>query len=127
LLNQLLISLQFKPEHYYLTNIVKCHPPLNRIPTKNESESCLPYLRHEFSMLNPKIVVCLGELASKYLRIDEARGVWQQKNNTLFLKTYHPATLLHDDAKKIELWQDMKNVRNKLMEIIKEPKEYRFE
>lgn len=123
ILNLLLTALQFKPEHYYITNVVKCRPPQNRTPSIQEAEACLPYLRNEFTLLNPKIIVCLGAVASNYLfekgkRISEVRGIWQVKKDKLFISTYHPAALLRDETKKMDMWQDMKNIRNKLTEIL---------
>lgn len=52
---------------YYIANIVKCRPPSNRVPFEQEAQQCLPYLREQVRLVQPKIVVCLGATAIKYI------------------------------------------------------------
>ena len=80
----LLDAMEIKPEDYYITNVVKCRPPNNRIPTKDEVDACIPWLRYQFSAIKPSIVVCLGSTAAKALidndvKITEIRGNWIDK------------------------------------------------
>jgi uracil-DNA glycosylase family 4 len=121
LLDLALESLGFSENDYYIANIVKCRPENNRTPTEDECEKCLPYLRAQFALIRPKIIVCLGNVATKAMidksfQVSKARGIWYTKNGTLFLATYHPAALLRDESKKIEMWEDLRKVKIRLYE-----------
>ncbi len=123
LLDLALTSCLFTPDQYYIANVVKCRPPQNRTPIREECEACLPYLRQQFALIRPKIVVCLGAVAVTSLvspdaKITSARGVWTQRKETLFFATYHPAALLRDESKKLVMWQDLRRVRQKLDELL---------
>ena len=115
-------SLNFAPEEYYIANVVKCRPPENRTPFEDECTACLPYLRTQFSLIKPRIVVCLGNVPLRYLmdkdaRITQVRGKWQEKQGVWFMATYHPAALLRDESKKLDFWRDLQAVKQKLAEI----------
>ena len=119
LLDLLLEGLMFKENDYYICNIVKCRPPDNRIPTDDEAEKCLPYLRNQVALIKPKIIVCLGATAMKYIidkesRITQIRGQWIEKKGYWIMPTFHPAALLRDESKKALMFEDMKKVRTKL-------------
>lgn len=108
----------------YIANIVKCRPPHNRVPEAFEQNACLPYLRAQFVLVRPKILVCLGATAAKAvirpdLRITRERGIWVDKKGTQILPTYHPSALLRDETgeKKREAWQDMKALRDRMKEM----------
>jgi len=123
LLDLLLSSLMFKEDEYYICNIVKCRPPGNRTPTDDEAESCLPWLRNQVALVRPKIMVCLGATAMKYIvdrnaKITQIRGKWIERKGYWIMPTFHPAALLRDSSKKALLFQDVKNVRRKLDEIM---------
>lgn len=105
----------------YIANIVKCRPPSNRVPQKNEAQSCLDYLRNQVMLVKPKIIVLLGSTALKNIlgeeySITQARGKWIEKKGILYMPTWHPAALLRDESKKIEFWKDLKQVKLKLEE-----------
>ncbi|MBQ7444505.1 MAG: uracil-DNA glycosylase [Clostridia bacterium] len=124
LLDLALGALEFSPDDYYIANVVKCRPPQNREPSEEECEMCLPLLRHQFILLKPRIVVCLGSVAARNLlskdaRITAVRGEWVRKGNTLFTATYHPAALLRDESKKADFYYDLKKVRDTAAEIFK--------
>lgn len=100
----------------YITNIVKCRPPSNRVPQEDEANSCLDYLRNQVILVKPKIIVLLGSTAlknvlGKDLVITSARGKWIERKNIMYMPTWHPAALLRDEAKKIEFWRDLKLVK----------------
>lgn len=121
LLTKMLEAIDIKREEVYIANIVKCRPPANRVPLDDEAESCLPYLRKQVSVIRPKIIVCLGATAGKYiidrnLRITKDRGKWYERGNFLILPTYHPSALLRDPVKKRDAWNDFKSIREKLKE-----------
>lgn len=119
LLDSVLDGLGFDPDDYYIANVVKCRPPQNRTPLEDECKTCLPFLRAQFALIRPAIVVCLGSVALKYLMMEEARitkdrGKWMTKGNTMFIATYHPAALLRDPDKKVDFWHDLRIVRQEL-------------
>ena len=122
LLDRMLAATGFRREDVYIANVVKCRPPNNRNPQDDEAEQCLPYLRAQYALIRPKIVVCLGSVATKHLydrdaRITRVRGKWLQKGGVWFLPTYHPAALLRDESKKSEAWQDMQALLAKYTEL----------
>ena len=98
--------------------------------TPEEAAACLPYLRAQFVLIRPKILVCLGRTAAMHIlrpdiRITRERGIWVEKKGTLILPTYHPSALLRDETgqKKREAWQDLKSLREKMREMDLYPKE----
>lgn len=122
LLNLLLDGLGVSRADCYIANVVKCRPPMNRIPFENEAEACLPYLQNQIELIKPKIIVCLGATALKYVvgssaKITRDRGQWMKINSAWIMPTFHPAALLRDNDKKILMWQDFKKVRAKMEEI----------
>jgi len=123
LLDLLLDALEIKPEDYYIANVVKCRPPNNRVPTKDEIDACMPWLRYQFSAIKPSIVVCLGSTAARAIidhdvKITEIRGKWIDKQGKiLIMPTYHPAAVLRDYSKKADFYLDIKKVREKLFQL----------
>lgn len=126
LLDKMLASIALSREEVYICNVVKCRPPGNRTPKEEEANCCLPYLRQQYVLVQPKILVCLGATAAKYLydldiRITRQRGQWREKKGVWFLPTYHPAALLRDAAKKPEAWEDMQAIAAKMRELDSAP------
>ena len=124
LLDDMLEMIYLDRTKVYIANIVKCRPPHNRVPEAFEQNACLPYLRAQFVLVRPKILVCLGATAAKAvirpdLRITRERGIWVDKKGTQILPTYHPSALLRDETgeKKREAWQDMKALRDRMKEM----------
>ena len=106
----------------YICNIVKCRPPQNRVPADVEAMACLPYLRAQFALVRPKIIVCLGATATKYLfdpgaAVNRERGMWKYADGVWMLATYHPAALLRNQARKEAAWEDMKKLQEKIHEL----------
>ncbi len=122
LLDKMIAAIGFSREQVYIANIVKCRPPQNRTPFPEEAQACLPYLRMQTALIRPKIIVCLGATAAKYIydenvRITRARGQWIEKKGVWIMPTYHPAALLRDPDKKKEAWMDLKEIRRKFDEL----------
>lgn len=122
LLDLLLDALLIEKDKYYIANIVKCRPPGNRAPLDEEAEKCLPYLRNQVLLVKPKILVCLGATAMKYIidrnaKITQIRGNWIERKGYSIMPTFHPAALLRDESKKILMWEDFKKVKQRLDEI----------
>jgi DNA polymerase len=90
----------------YITNIVKCRPPKNRVPTTIERDTCKDYLKQEISIIKPKIICILGNTAFNSLlggsEITKFRGKLVQKENQLYFLTVHPAaTIYNQDLIKV--------------------------
>lgn len=119
LLDKALNALDFyRDKNFYICNICKCRPENNRTPSEDEAEACLPYLRNQVAVVKPRIIVCLGATAARYVidrsvRITQIRGQWFEKKGYHILATFHPAALLRDESKKRIFWQDLKAVKEK--------------
>jgi len=115
LLDRILQAASIKRNEIYIANVVKCRPPGNRQPQQHEVDSCLPYLREQINLINPEIIVCLGNLALRTLldskaTITHSRGKWHQIDGRRMIATFHPAALLRDPGKKKEVWADFKEI-----------------
>lgn len=125
LLDKALNALAFdRQQNFYITNICKCRPESNRTPMEDEAEACLPYLRNQVALIKPKIIVCLGATAAKFIidrdsRISKIRGQWIERKGYYLIATFHPAALLRDESKKRLMWEDLKRVKVKFDEISK--------
>ena len=115
LLDRILTAAEIDREKVFITNIVKCRPPGNRIPLQPEVEACLPYLKKQIELIDPQIIVCLGALATKTLinksaAITRDRGKWHNIDGRRVIATFHPAALLRDPSRKKDVWEDFKQV-----------------
>jgi len=115
LLNKMIEAMGLKREQVYIANIVKCRPPGNRTPEKDECDTCSPFLLRQIETIQPKAIVALGAVAAKTLLgvADSMNNLRQRsydfRGTTLFV-TYHPAYLLRDPRQKAEAWKDLQNV-----------------
>jgi len=109
-------------EEVYITNIVKCRPPNNRVPNTVERETCKNYIRQEISIIKPKIICVLGNTAFNSMlggsEITKFRGKLVRKDNQLYFLTVHPAATIYNQELITVLNKDIK----KLFGIIKELK-----
>ncbi|MEA3455902.1 MAG: uracil-DNA glycosylase [Campylobacterota bacterium] len=101
----------------YITNIVKCRPPDNRVPTATEAHTCLPYLHKQIESIKPKLIVTLGATAYHYLTGDESkitqiRGTIQKRDHYTIIPTFHPSYLLRNPSAKKEAFIDMKLIKS---------------
>lgn len=122
LLDKMLGAINLSIDDVYIANVVKCRPPHNRDPKEEEQQACMNYLRYQFKLVEPKIVVCLGRIAAqaiidKDFRITRQRGQWLERKGYWFTATYHPSALLRDAEKKRPAWEDFKSIRNKYEEL----------
>ena len=122
LLTKMLAAIGLTREQVYICNVVKCRPPHNRTPLPEEAEACLPYLRAQFSLVRPRVILLLGATAARailgdQIRITRDRGIWVEKKGVFFMPTYHPAALLRDESKKRDAWHDLLAVKEKLEEL----------
>jgi uracil-DNA glycosylase family 4 len=122
LLDQVILALELPKSSYYIANIVKCRPPGNRDPKPEEAAACIPYLRRQTKILKPKILVCLGKVASQYIynkdvKITKDRGKVIKQKGFIIIPTFHPAYLLRNESGKKYFWEDMLLVRKYLHEM----------
>lgn len=116
LLDKIIEAIGMKREEVYIANVVKCRPPGNRTPERDEVETCEPFLWRQLAFIRPKVIVALGSPAFQCLvktrePITRARGQWRDWNGIKLMPTFHPAFLLRSPDKKREVWEDMKKVR----------------
>jgi uracil-DNA glycosylase len=127
LLNNMIKAMGIRREDVYIANVVKCRPPGNRTPERDECETCSPFLMRQIAVIKPKVIVALGAVSAKNLLainapMSELRGrfydfmpagarssdpSWQGAKLAV---TYHPAFLLRDPRQKGEAWKDLQMV-----------------
>lgn len=123
LLDKMLAAVDLdRHQNIYIANIVKCRPPKNRDPLPEEQEACIDWLRNQFSLIQPKIVVCLGRIAAAKLikediKITREHGVFFDKHGTLMMGTLHPAALLRNPNNKPGAFEDFLKLRKKMDEL----------
>jgi uracil-DNA glycosylase len=119
LLNNMIKAMGLRREDVYIANIIKCRPPGNRTPERDECETCSPFLMRQIAVIKPKVIVALGAVAAKTLLainapMSELRGRWYDFRGTKLAVTYHPAFLLRDPRQKKEAWKDLQMVMKEL-------------
>jgi len=115
----------------YITNVVKCRPPNNRVPTTNERDTCKEYLKQEIDIIKPKLICILGNTAFNSIlggsEITKFRGKVVRKDNLLYFLTIHPAATIYnqklidvlksDIVKLFDLIKELKNNKEVLVDI----------
>jgi uracil-DNA glycosylase family 4 len=127
LLTRIIETMGFSRSDVYIANVLKCRPDMphgssgNRAPTPVEMQTCLPYLREQIDIIQPKVLVALGAVAVEGLlgfrgTMRELRGRWHSFNGTPLMITYHPAYLLRNQSpsEKRKVWEDMLQVLERL-------------
>lgn len=101
-LDKIIEYMGLSEDDWVVTNTVKCHPPENRKPGMNEIECCKPFLLAQIILLNPKIIILLGNTAEKSYCPEKKLewGVPEQFEGRTILKLYHPAALIYTASKK---------------------------
>jgi uracil-DNA glycosylase family 4 len=115
LLTQMIEAMGLQRQDVYICNVVKCRPPENRAPEKDEVETCSPFLLRQLDAISPRVIVCLGGVAAQTLLetnrgISHFRGEWLDFRGTKLMATYHPAYLLRNPGAKGEVWKDLQKV-----------------
>src|SRR5579859_355350 len=115
LLTQMIEAMGLRRQDVYICNVVKCRPPENRTPEKDEVETCSPFLLRQLDVISPKVIVCLGAVAAQTLLetnrgISHFRGQWLEFRGRKLMATYHPAYLLRNPSAKGEVWKDLQKV-----------------
>ena len=123
LLDKFLASVDLsRDKNVYIANMVKCHPPKNRDPKPEEQDMCINWLREQFKIIKPKIVVCVGRISAQKLidknfKVTQQHGQFIDKNGTLFMGTYHPAAILRNPNNKEFAFADWLALRDKIDEL----------
>lgn len=108
-------GLKIPRDQVYIANIVKCRPPKNRAPFKDEADACIGYLKNQIAVVKPEAIVLLGKTAVQHLlgldiKIGDARQqIFHYEGIRVFV-TYHPSALLRNPDYKRPTWEDMKKV-----------------
>ena len=131
LLTNMIKAMGLSREQVYIANIIKCRPPNNRTPERDECETCSPFLMRQIATIKPKVIVALGAVAARTLlaindSMSNLRGRWYEfrpagvRSNdpnwsgAKLAVTYHPAFLLRDPRQKKEAWKDLQMVMKEL-------------
>lgn len=115
LLTQMIEAMGLERNDVYICNVVKCRPPENRLPEKDEVAACAPFLFRQIDAIAPRVIVCLGACAAQTLLetnrgISNFRGQWLEFRGRKLMATYHPAYLLRNPSAKSEVWKDLQKV-----------------
>jgi DNA polymerase len=122
-LNEMIAAIGLQRESVYIANVVKCRPPRNRDPERDEVETCYPFLEAQIAAIRPAVIVTLGAPATRTLLdtrvgITRLRGTWHAYRGIPVMPTFHPAYLLRaytsDNRRKV--WEDLKSARARMDE-----------
>ena len=117
LLDKMLTAINRSRENdVFICNVLKCRPPDNRDPSKEEISKCEPYLVNQIDLIQPKLIVALGRVAGKTLlgvdkSLKDMRNTIHSYHGTNLIVTYHPAALLRNSNWKPDAWNDFKWIR----------------
>jgi DNA polymerase len=115
LLTDMIKAMGLQREDVYIANVVKCRPPENRLPEKDEITTCSPFLMRQIDAIKPKVICTLGSCSAQTLLqtaqgISKLRGEWFDFRGAKLMPTYHPAYLLRNPGAKPEVWKDLQKV-----------------
>lgn len=129
LLDKILASANIdRDKDVYITNVVKCRPPANRVPTPDEMSKCRPFLEAQISLIKPKVIVVAGATAVQAILkskdpISRMRGKWfPHESGAKVMPVFHPSYLLRNDSREVGspkwlMWQDIKELARALSEL----------
>jgi len=120
LLTRLIEKMGFKREDVYIANIVKCRPPMNRDPEKDEIEQCRNFVERQIEIIHPDVIICLGRISAQTLignvglKITAIRGKFFDYKGIPLMPTFHPAYLIRNPKDKWLTWEDAQRVLERL-------------
>jgi uracil-DNA glycosylase family 4 len=126
LLDTLLARIGLGRSDVYITNVLKCRPPMNRDPMPNEVEACSPYLKQQLELVKPKVVLILGRHALERLMpgqgsISRIHGSLIRRGEVAYVPLYHPAAALHNGALVADLEHDFDQLKRYLDQLLAPP------
>jgi uracil-DNA glycosylase family 4 len=118
LLTRIIQAMGYDRSEVFITNVVKCRPPENRVPHREEAEACAPFLLEQIAVLRPRVIVALGKTAVDFFLPDvktmgEVRGSFQEWHGLPIMPTFHPSYLVRNEGNrdiKKKVWDDMQKV-----------------
>lgn len=125
ILSSLLIDIRLSREEVFITSVVKCRPPKNRTPGKEEIASCIPFLYSQIEILSPEVIVTMGRIASaavfgmfdlQFPSFKEVRGrafqvlTGENGRKILIIPVYHPAVITHNPPARSILDDDFRQL-----------------
>jgi len=117
LLTKMIEAMGYSRDAVFIANINKCRPPGNRVPTPEEMKLCLPFLKRQIALIQPKVIVAMGATAvnglvdlPKDMGITKVRGTWLTFEGIALMPTFHPAYMLRNPNMKRPVWEDLKTV-----------------
>lgn len=121
LLTKIIEAIGLQRADVYIANVIKCRPPQNRNPEPDEVAQCEPFLFRQIDTIKPKVIVALGKFAAQSLLqttepITRLRGREFSYRDAILMPTYHPAYLLRNPSAKRDVWEDMKRVKELLLQ-----------
>jgi DNA polymerase len=126
LLDTLLARIGLSRADVFITNVLKCRPPMNRDPMPNEAEACSPYLQRQLQLVQPKAVLILGRHALERLMpgqgsISRIHGSLIKRGDVAYVPLYHPAAALHNGALVADLERDFDRLKEYLDQLLAPP------
>ncbi len=126
LLTRMLGEIGLAREHVYIANVIKCRPPGNRDPQLDEIDACTPWLVEQISLIQPKLVVTLGNFATKYV-LQTQRGITSMRGKVYgwhgrkVIPTFHPAAILHGGGERSRQFEDLRADFELIRRTLEEP------
>lgn len=111
-----------RKSNIYITNMLKCRPPQNRDPSKEELALCMNYLQKQIELINPQAIVCIGRISATAIiapdyKVTQQHGTFLERDGRLYMGTFHPAALLRNPNNKPAAMEDLLGLRKKLLEL----------
>src|ERR1700733_4465429 len=115
LLTSMIEAMGLRRQDVYICNVVKCRPPENRLPEKDEITTCSPYLFRQLGVISPKVICALGSCSAQTMLqttqgISRFRGEWFDYRGSKLIATYPPAYLLRNPPAKSGVWKDLQKI-----------------
>lgn len=113
-LDRLLADIGWSRDQVYITNVVKCRPPDNRDPRRDEIDACRPYLQRQIELIQPRLIVTLGRHALEWflpgVKISAIHGTVQHTGDVALLPLYHPAAARRFRERRVALEEAFRRI-----------------
>lgn len=123
MLSRIIRAMGLTRRDVFICNVVKCRPPANRDPERDEIETCMPFLKRQLSIIRPEVICTLGRVSTQALlgkdfRITRERGKWRSYEGIPLMPTFHPAYILRNKPREKELkgqvWDDVQMIMKRM-------------